>query len=86
MHGNMYIEFTVTFHPEILQDPVNTTKDFDYSFIMRETSSVKGPRTAEVINSKLLPEVTIKTFIWDLTSLNGADINRLLQRNFLSPF
>ena len=86
MYGNMYIKFTVTSYPEIIQDAVNTTKDFDYSFIMRETCSVKGPCAAEVINSKLLPEVTIKTFIWDLTSLNGAEINRLLQRNFLSPF
>jgi hypothetical protein len=86
MHGNMYIKFIDTFPLEIIQDAVNTTKQFDYSFIMRETCSVKGPCAAEVINSKFLTEVTIKTFIWDLTPLNGAEINRLVQRNFLSPF
>jgi hypothetical protein len=86
MHGNMNIKFTAKYPPEIIQDAVNTTKNFNDSCIMRETCSVKGPCAAEVINSGLLTKVTIKTFIWNLTLLNGTEINRLVQRNFLFPF
>ena len=71
---------------EKTQYAVNTKKDFDDSFIMREICSVKGPCAAEVINSELLTEVTINTIMWDLTLPNGAEINRLVQGNFLSPF
>lgn len=56
------------------------------TFIMWETCSVKGPFAVEVINSELLTEVTIKTLFWDLMLVNGAEINRLVRRNFQSPF